>query len=156
MNPKVLEESGFPVIGIEARTSNSREMSGTGIIAGQWARFLKDNLLAQIPRKTDAAILAVYSDYVGDKDGEYSFLIGARVSSATEAPDGMMARKVPAGKYAVFTSDTGPVEKVVLATWQKIWVAPGIERAYQVDFEVYDQRARDPMNAKVDIWVGIK
>jgi predicted transcriptional regulator YdeE len=156
MNPKVVEEPEFTVIGIEARTSNAREMSGTGVIANQWARFRKDNLLAQIPDKADAAILAVYSDYASDENEEYSFLIGARVSSAEQVPAGMVARQVPAGRYAIFTSERGPVEKVVMTTWQKIWAAPGIKRAYKVDFELYDERARDPKNAQVDISIGIK
>ena len=156
MNPKLVEEAGFTVIGIEARTSNAREMSGAGVIASQWARFMKDNLLAQIPDKTDRAILAVYSDYASDQNGEYSFMIGARVSSAAQLPAGMVAKQVPAGQYAIFTSERGPVEKVVMATWQKIWAASGIERAYKVDFELYDERARDPKNAQVDIYVGIR
>lgn len=156
MNLKVVDEEGFTVVGIEARTSNAREMSGTGVIASLWARFMKDNLLTQIPGKTDAAILAVYSDYASDENGEYIFMIGARAHSAAQAPAGMVIRKVPVGRYAIFTSEKGPVEKVVLATWQKIWAASEIERAYKVDFELYDARARDPKNAQVDICVGIK
>jgi len=156
MNPNVVDEEGFTVVGIEARTDNAREMSGTGVIASQWARFMKDTLLAQIPNKKDAAILAVYSNYASDQNGEYSFMIGARVSSATQPPAGMVARKVPSGRYAIFTSESGPVQKIVMATWQKIWATPGIERAYKVDFEVYDGRARDPQNTEIDIYVGIK
>src|SRR5437868_13867588 len=102
MNPKLVDEAGFTVIGIEARTNNAREMSGTGVIASQWARLMKENLLATIPGKTDAAILAVYSDYASDENGEYSFLIGARVSSSAAVPPGMVAYKVPGGRYAVF------------------------------------------------------
>lgn len=160
MNPRVVTEDGFIVVGIEARTSNAREMTGEGIIAKQWARFVNDNLLAQIPNRSDGAILAVYSDYASDKDGEYAFMIGAQVTSTTGAPAGMVARRVPAGRYAVFTSELGPVQKVVVATWQKIWSmsksAPGGDRAYKVDFEIYDQRASDPRNAQVEIHVGIR
>jgi len=49
---------------------------------------------------------------------------------------------------------------VVPETWSRIWAvpksAPGGNRAYQADFEVYDQRAADPQNAQVHIYVGIK
>jgi predicted transcriptional regulator YdeE/peroxiredoxin len=158
MNPAIIE--GFTVIGIEARTGNAREMAGTGIIAKQWGRFTGENLLAQIPNRSDGAILAVYSDYEGDKDGEYSFMIGARVKAALGIPAGMIARKVPAGHYAVFTSERGPVEKIVVETWQKIWSATNAElggqRAYSADFEIYDERARDPKNAQVDIYVAVR
>lgn len=32
----------------------------------------------------------------------------------------------------------------------------GGDRAYVADFEVYDQRAIDPTNASLDIYIGIK
>jgi len=45
-------------------------------------------------------------------------------------------------------------------TWRQIWAyyqnpANG-QRAYQADFEVYDQRAADTNNAQVDIYVGVR
>ena len=72
----------------------------------------------------------------------------------------MVARRVPAGRYAVFTSEKGPVEKIMVETWQRIWSvaksAPGGDRAFQTDFEVYDQRAANPRDAQVDVYVGIR
>lgn len=158
MDPRVSVEPGFIIVGIDARTDNAREMTGAGVIAKLWARIFKENLLAQVPNKTDTSILAVYSEYASDKDGEYDFMIGARVSSAMGVPDGMTVKNVPAGRYAIFTSERGPVEKVVVGVWQRIWSVPKAaqERAYQVDFEVYDERARDPRNAQVDVYVSIK
>jgi predicted transcriptional regulator YdeE len=160
MKPKVVEESGFTVVGIEVRTSNAKEMSPDGMIGKQWARFMQENLAARIPNKADSSVLAVYSDYASDKDGEYNFLIGARVVSAKEVPAGMVVKKVPAGRYAMFTSEKGPVGKVVFGLWQKIWTIPkaepGGDRAYRVDYEVYDQRAANPEHAQVDVHIGIK
>lgn len=160
MNPKVVEEAGFSVIGIAERTTNAREMSGEGVIGKQWGRFMQESLLAQIPNKADTSIIAVITDYVSDKDGEYTHLIGARVTSAADVPEGMVLKKVPAGRYAIFTSEKGPVAQVVVGTWQKIWVqpksAPGGNRAYKADYEVYDERAGDSQNAQMDVHVGIK
>jgi len=160
MNPQVVEESGFTVIGIEARTRNGKERTKDAVIPKQWARFVQENLAAQIPNKVDSSIMVVYSNYASDKDGEYSYLIGARVGSPDEVPAGMVARKVPAGRYAIFTSDKGPVSKVVVGLWQKIWVipksAPGGDRAYKADYEVYDERAADPQSTEIDLHIGIK
>jgi predicted transcriptional regulator YdeE len=160
MNPKVVDEAGFVVIGIEARTNNVREMNAGGVIPRQWERFVQESLLDTIPNRTDSLILAVYSDYASDKDGEYSFLIGARVSSTAGLPAGMIAKTVPAGRYAIFTSKLGPVEKVIPEIWQQIWLVPksavGGDRAYRADYEVYDNRASDPKNAQVEVHVGIK
>jgi predicted transcriptional regulator YdeE len=160
LTPKVVEEKGFAVIGIAARTTNAKEMSGSGVIAQQWDRFMKEGLLNKIPNKVDSNILTVYTDYESDANGAYTFVIGARVSSADVVPPGMVAKRVPAGRYAVFTSEIGFVGKVVPETWGRIWAvpksAPGGSRSYQADFEIYDQRASDPQNAQVDIYVGIR
>jgi predicted transcriptional regulator YdeE len=160
MNPKIANESGFTVIGIEARTSNAKEMTPEGTIGKQWARFMTENLSTQIPNKSDAAILAVYTDYASEKDGEYAFILGARVTSPTQVPKGMIARKVQPGRYAIFTSEKGLVAKVVSETWQRIWSipksAPGGNRAYRTDYEVYDERAANPENAQVEVHIGVK
>jgi len=159
MNPKVVEEAGFNVIGIAERTTNAKEMSGEGVIGKQWGRFFQDNLLAQIPNRADTSIIAVITDYATDKDGEYTHLIGARVTSTADVPAGMVVKKVPAGKYAIFTSEEGPVAQVVVGTWKRIWMqpktAPGGDRAYKADYEVYDERARDPENTQMDVHVGL-
>ena len=160
MIPKMVEEPGFTVVGISIRTSNAKERSGQGAIPQQWDRFMKEDLLSKIPNKVDSSILAVYTDYESDAMGAYTLIIGAQVSSADDVPPGMVAKKVPAGRYALFTSEKGFVGKVVPQTWSHIWAvaksAPEGNRAYQADFEVYDQRAADPQNAQVDIHVGIK
>lgn len=160
MNPKVVEEAGFSVIGIAERTTNAKEVSGEGVIGKQWGRFMQENLLARIPNKADSSIVAVITDYASDKDGEYTHLIGARVTSTAGVPEGMVVKKVPAGKYAIFSSEKGPVAEVVVRTWQRIWAqpktSPGGNRAYKADYEVYDERAMDPQNAQMDVHVGIK
>jgi predicted transcriptional regulator YdeE len=145
----------FVVVGIAARTSNAREMTAGGIIGRQWQRFMQEGVLAQIQGKADAKILAVYTDYASDKDGEYTFLLGAKVDPSAPISTGLSSRIVPAGRYAIFTSERGPAAKVVPETWKRIWAAP-LGRAYRADFEVYDERAADPQNARVAIWVGLK
>ena len=133
--PKIVEETGFTVVGISTRTTNAKEMSGKGVIAQQWDRFMKEGLLSKIPNKVDSKILAVYTDYESDANGAYSYILGARVSSADDVPPGMVAQRVPAGRYAVFISEKGFVGKVVPETWSRIWAvpksAPGGNRAYQ-------------------------
>ncbi len=160
MHPKVADEAGFTVIGIEARTTNAKEMTSDGVIGKQWGRFMNENIAAQIPNKASPAMVAVYTDYASDKDGEYTFVLGARVTSADQVPAGMVARKVPAGRYAIFISEAGPVANVVSDSWKKIWSiprnSPGGDRAYKTDYEIYDERASNPHNAQVEIHVGIK
>jgi predicted transcriptional regulator YdeE len=158
---KVVHRSSFSVIGIELRTSNAKEASGDGVIGKQWAKFFQDDTLGKIPNKAGSNIYALYSDYSSDRKGEYSFLIGAKVEEGSIAPPGFVLKTVPSGRYAAVTSDLGPVAKVVLAAWQRVWQMEekhtlGGTRAYKTDYEVYDQRATDPQNAQVDLYIGLK
>ncbi|HEX3352604.1 MAG: GyrI-like domain-containing protein [Terriglobales bacterium] len=160
MPPKVVQAQEFSVIGIEARTNNAREMTNAGIIPKQWSRFFAEGILSRIPNQVDPTIYALYTDYASDRNGDYTFLIGAKVSGTSTIPAGMVAKKVPAGKYAVVTSARGPVQSVVPQAWQQIWTLEdksqlGGRRAYKADFEVYDQRSRDPQDSQVDIYVGL-
>ena len=81
------------------------------------------------------------------------------VREATTAPDGMVLKSLPGGRFAVLTSDKGPLPKVVPEAWQRIWKLEDekkLQRTYKTDFEIYDQRSQDPRNAQVDLYVGMK
>jgi predicted transcriptional regulator YdeE len=71
----------------------------------------------------------------------------------------MVARQVAPGRFAIFTSEKGPVAKVVFGTWQKIWsipkTSPGGDRAFKTDYEVYDERAANPQETEIEVHVGI-
>jgi predicted transcriptional regulator YdeE len=161
MPPKILEVKEFSIIGIQARTNNAKEMTDSGVIPKQWDKFFAEGVLARIPNKVNPTVYALYTDYAGDRKGDYSFFIGAEVSDTAAIPAGMVAKKVFAGKYAVVTSARGPVQNVVPQAWQQVWSLEdksqlGGARAYQTDFEVYDQRSRGPQDSQIDIFVGIK
>ena len=162
VKPRIVEQEQFQVVGIEVSTNNAKEAGPDAIIGKQWQQFLSQGLLQQIPDRADQNIIALYTDYASDANGQYTFILGARVRPAPNPmiPSGMVVKTVPAGKYTVFTSERGPVAKVVVETWKQIWSyyqspANG-QRAYRADFELYDQRAADPKNAQVDIYIGIK
>lgn len=67
----------FTIVGISARTNNAQEIAGKGIIPQQWQKFFKEGILEKIPNKASPTIYAVYTDYESDRNGEYTFLIGA-------------------------------------------------------------------------------
>ncbi len=160
MNPKVVQQDGSTVIGISARTSNAKEMTPDGVIGKMWMRLFQEGLIGKIPNKADSSIVAVYTDYASDHDGEYTYVLGARVTSDADVPAGMVAKKIPGGKFAVFTSERGPAQQVVPALWMKINSLPkdavGSDRTYRADYEIYDERARDPGNLQLDVYIGIR
>jgi predicted transcriptional regulator YdeE len=158
--PRVESQESFTVVGISARTNNAKEASPDGVIGKQWAKFFGEGVAAKIPNRADANIVAVYTDYASDVNGDYTFLIGARVTKTEILPEGLSAKTVPRGRYAVFTSERGQVQQVVVDTWKRIWATPkgdlGGDRAYKADFELYDQRAQNPADTLMEIHIGLK
>jgi predicted transcriptional regulator YdeE len=162
--PEKVHRDGFSIIGIEARTSNAKEMSGQGVIPAQWQKWqnrLTERIKQPEVHAADGNLYAVYTDYASDRNGEYSFLIGVKADEGAILPPGMVQKKIPAGDYALIRSDNGPVSKVVIVAWQRVWTLEdkaqlGGPRAYRADFDVYGLGAVDPLNSQVDLYVGLK
>jgi predicted transcriptional regulator YdeE len=130
-------------------------MTADGVIPKMWERFMKEGIAAEIPGRTDHDLLALYTDYDSDEHGEYTCVVGARVAPGTPVPEGMVSRQVPDARYRMVLSERGPVWRVVPEAWQRIWKEP-LQRAFQADFEVYGERAANPEEAVVEIWLGVK
>jgi predicted transcriptional regulator YdeE len=142
---KIVEAGGFAVVGRAARTTNAQEMTGNGVIPKMW--------MSMPPA---SARIALYTEYESDEQGAYTFVLGSKAGQGGSSGAGMFLKKVPRGKYVVFTSEKGPVQKVVVETWMKIWAMKDHERSFVADYEVYDERAADPENTVVDIYVGVR
>jgi len=142
---KIVEAGGFAVVGRAARTSNAKEMSGQGAIPKLWMSM-----------PPDRGRIALYAEYESDEHDAYTFVLGSKAGQGLSAGAGMVMKKVPRGRYAVFTSEQGPIRKVVVETWMKIWAMTEYERNFVADYEVHDERTADPDNAIVDIYVGVK
>ncbi len=161
MKPKIIEKEAIKIIGIEVRTNNKVEMSGQGKISQQWKTFYKEKVLSQIPKKKNPdLVLAVYTDYESDMNGEFSFIIGTEVTDDAEVPEGLTSRRIPSSKYALFSSEKGPIPDIIISIWKHIWsLKPndiGGNRAYKTDFELYDERSKNPKNAQVDVYLSIQ
>jgi predicted transcriptional regulator YdeE len=161
VEPKIVEQPQFSVIGIQVRTSNAKEMAGGGTIPRQWERFFKEGIADKIPNKVDSTIYAIYTNYASDHNGEYDFIIGMKVSSVSNVPPGMVAQQVPSGRFAVIASAKGAAAQVVPQAWQRVYDLDdkkqlGGARAYKADFELYDQRSQNPQDSQVDLYVGLK
>ena len=159
MKPKATDQSEFEVIGIEARTNNAQEATGNGVIPKQWQRLFMEGILNRIPDRSDQSITVVYAKYAGDWNGDYTYILGAKVKPGTKAPEGMVAVTVPAGKYVEFESARGLGQEVVPEVWKRIWTyfqEPGNPaRAYKSDFERYEE-PQDPSNVQAHVFIGVK
>jgi predicted transcriptional regulator YdeE len=159
MKPKLTEQTAFDVIGIEVRTNNTQEATSGGAIPQQWQRLYMEGILDKVPDRIDQSVVAVYTKYASDWNGDYTYILGARVKPGTKAPAGMVSVSVPTGKYVEFVSARGPAPQVVPNLWKEIWTyfhEPGNPaRDYKADFEAYHDMS-DPNNVQMRIFIGVK
>jgi predicted transcriptional regulator YdeE len=144
----------FKVIGIKIRTTNKDGQSAKDI-GSLWAKFLSENIADKIPNKIDRSILSIYTNYQGDYTQPYDTILGCKVSSLNEIPKEMIGQEFNGGEYVKYVSKGSLNKGIVYQTWDKIWKSD-LNRAYTADFEVYGERAQNPENAEVDIFVAVK
>jgi predicted transcriptional regulator YdeE len=154
------ERKGFYVVGLARRTNNAREAAGQGEIGKVWLEFTQEHVAEKIDHPLDENLVAVYTDYESDQHGDYTYLLGKKVADLLNLPAGLVGRHVPSGRYAIFVSEKGPLVQVVPKTWERIWStsvpAMGGRRAFEADYEIYDERARDPQDGQVAVYVGLQ
>lgn len=150
---EITSVNNFKVIGITIRTTNENAQAATDIPA-LWNKFLSENLIAQIPGKTDHDIYSIYTDYELDYTKPYTVLLGCRVHSLAVIPEGFTGKEFAGGNYTKFTAKGKMTDGIVFQEWTKIWNSD-IQRAYTADFEVYGEKSQHPENAEVDIFIAV-
>lgn len=156
-----IHQDSFFIVGLEARTNTAKEASGQGIIPQQWQKFFKEAILQKIPNKADQNLYVAYTDFTDKRFGDYSVVIGARVTDHSHIPAGLVLKSIPAGNYVIIPSGKGPAEQVIPAAWQRIADAEdkgqlGHMRTYKADYEVYDAASMDPQAWQAELHVGVQ
>lgn len=145
---------GISVIGITVRTSNQNG-EGARDIPALWGRFYSESIASKIPNRIGTDVYGVYTDYEGDYMKPYTTLLGCRVNSLEEIPEGMTGLTIDGGEYFKLTVKGDLMKGVVIEGWQKIW-STDLNRSYVADFEVYGEKTKNPEDAEVEIYVGIR
>ncbi|NEW07497.1 AraC family transcriptional regulator [Paenibacillus sp. SYP-B3998] len=160
IQPKIVQLDAFHIMGLSARTSNALESGGNGSIPKLWQQFYQEQISERITNPLpNSPTIGLYTDYENGVLGLYTSLIGLKVTQVTDIPESLTTAFVPAGKYAVFTTARGPFYETVPQCWAIIWdlfTHSDMERTYTGDFELYDERAMNPEDAEVDIYIAIK
>lgn len=76
------------------------------------------------------------------------------MSSLDDIPEGMVGRVIPGGKFTQFTAKGDLNQGIVYSEWLNIWNTK-LNRKYTADFEVYGQKALNPEDAEVDIFIAV-
>lgn len=143
----------FYVIGISVRTTNENGKAGIDI-PELWNKFMSENLIEKIPNKIDNTIYCIYTEYEKDYTKPYTTILGCKVSSIENIPNEMVAKTFENENYRKFIAKGNILQGMVFGEWTKIWNTE-IDRKYSADFEVYGEKAQDPENAEVDIYISL-
>ncbi|MBM3893358.1 GyrI-like domain-containing protein [Candidatus Dependentiae bacterium] len=129
------------------------------VIPPFWQRFHEEQMYLKIPNQaTPGVVLGLYTNYSPDfstNSGTYDLIAGCPVSTGSNIPAGMVAKEIPAGKYAVFTA-RGPFYPAIFNVWMEVWQTPGLERTFANDFEWYGPESTGDENSMVKVYIGIK
>lgn len=169
MQKQIIRRGEIKLVGITVRTNNASESkfdAETAKIFPCVKRYFHEAIFNQIKHRVKpGTTLCVYTEYESDFTGDYTYFIGEEVSSFKGQNPEFQQIVIPQQKYALFTTNKGPMPGVVQETWAHIWDMEkkqnselGGVRGYVADFEVYDERASDPthQNIIVDIYIGLK
>lgn len=153
--PTFIERDDLHLVGL----SIALDETGSAEIPELWERLrpLEDT----IPNRKDGVRYGAVE--VSDKgDGTFDYLAAVAVARGAATPDGLVAKTLAGGRFAVFTHscDGGPLGPGLQATMRMIhgeWVRMSRTplRAYY-DLEVYDQRFNPAtLTGEIDIWIPV-
>lgn len=146
--------NGFKIIGIAVRTTNANGQAATDL-GKLWGQFMSE-AIPKIPNAISEEIIAMYTDYESDYQGAYTAILGKKVDSLDEIPNGMIGREFPAAKFQRFIAK-GEMPNAVVEIWKAIWQQDAtLHRAYQYDFEVYGEKSQNGNLSEVEIFLSVK
>ena len=151
MNYETITIGGFSIIGVAIHTTNQNGQSQKDI-AELWSRFMGQGLIAQIPNKASNEIYCTYTEYESDFTGAYTTILGCKVTSLDEIPEGFVGKEISEATYKHYKAK-GALPDCVGKVWGEIWQS-GMDRKYITDFDVYGEKSLNPHNAEVDIYVS--
>lgn len=149
-----VEIKPFQLIGIGIRTSNANGKAAQEI-GELWSRFLNEKILEQIPNKVDDTIYSMYTDYEGDHNQPYTAILGCKVSSVQEVPEGFISKSISGGEYVKLTAKGDLTKGLIVKQWSKIWDM-NLPRKYSADFELFGEKAQNPLDAEIEFYIAVQ
>ena len=143
------------IIGLVTQSSNN---DGQAIedLGKLWAQFFGDNIINKIPNAISSNIYSVYTDYETDFRGKYTTIIGLEVSTLDEIPEGLIGREFQPQIFKKYIAK-GELHEAVGKTWAEIWNDDEIlNRTYIYDYELYTEKAQNPADAEIEIYIGVR
>ena len=149
MEPKIVEQNEILAIGLEQTYDQDSKQS----IPELWRRLTER--IDEIPGRKPNLAYGICEPH-DPGGGRFLYMAAVEVDSLEAVPDGMVAKTLPAQRYAVFThklrssdiaADIKPTLQYIWGTWLP---QSGYRRAGTPDFELYDDRF-DPVTLAGEI-----
>lgn len=144
----------FYIIGISVRTTNEGGQAAKDI-PQLWDRFVSEDIESKISNKASTDLYGVYTEYEGDFMQPYTTVVGYKVSSLDNIPEGLIGLTIETANYEEFTAKGKLSDDIVFNKWTEIWKSD-LDRAYLADFEIYPEKSCEMDNAEIGIFVSIK
>lgn len=145
----------FKIVGIYTETTNQDGQTEKAL-GELWGRFFSENVISGIPNSISNEIHVIYTDYESDYRGKYTAIIGLKVNTLENIPEGMMGREFKGGNYTKVLVK-GLMPDAIIQTWQKVWEADKeLNRKYTADFEVYGPNFQNGAESEIDIYIATK
>lgn len=144
----------FYVIGISVRTTNEGGQAAKDI-PQLWERFMSEDIESKIPAKISRDVYGIYTEYEGDYTQPYTTVLGCKVESLDNIPEGFIGLTIETANYEKYTAKGKMFDDIVYNKWTEIWQSD-LDRTYIADFEIYGERSVDMDNAEVDIFISVK
>ncbi|WP_281541019.1 GyrI-like domain-containing protein [Maribacter aestuarii] len=143
----------FKIIGISIESTNEggKSVEDMGKL---WGKFYSDGISDKIANKESDLVYSIFTDYESDYTGKYTAIIGHKVESLEEIPDGLVGRQFKGGKYVKFVAK-GEMPNAVVDLWKKVWKEDKeLKRRYTADFEVYGAKSQNGAESEVDVFIA--
>ncbi|WP_421945154.1 GyrI-like domain-containing protein [Pedobacter sp.] len=147
--------NNFKIIGISVQTTNQNNQAATDL-GKLWQQFYAEEIFNKIPNKESEDVYATYTDYESDYTGKYTTIIGQKVSSLNNIPDGLVGKEINNENLKKYIAK-GEMPNAVVNTWIEIWNNDAnLNRSYIADFEVYGSKSQNGEDSEVEIYIGVR
>lgn len=159
--PPILKKPALTVVGLEAPFIHALSPAANNlqVIGALWDTFT--HRIREVGHRVGHAMFGVLYDRpieARTHPDELLYLAGVAVSNAEQVPEGMIARTIPAGTFAVFIH-RGPINKIAetAASIYRTWLPQsGYQHARTADVEMYDDRfCVDGEDSEMEYWIPV-
>ena len=161
MQPMLVNKPAMTVVGMPyvGKLAENETGSFNHEIADMWGKFMsREKEIKHITGQCNYG--ACFSKFEGQAEGEFEYVACYEVTDASDIPEGMVVRQIPAYKFAVFTHkgkvhNLGETYQYIYETWlpqADVELHPD-----KFDMELYDNRFNpDSDESEFDILMAVK